>query len=73
VAVVASTWRNSPPIQIGQKLLEFLGSKDAPRIGDAFQESKRGADPVSVATYVLLGDPSMQYKGPQHGTASGKP
>lgn len=64
VAVIASTWRNSPPIQLGQKLLESLGTTAHPRIGDAYLESKRGADAVTAATYVLLGDPSTPYKGP---------
>jgi hypothetical protein len=65
IAVVASTWRNSPPLQMGQKFLEHLGSPSHPRIGDAFLETKKGADAITVATYVLLGDPSTRYKGPQ--------
>lgn len=71
IAVIASTWRNSPPIQLGQKLLEHLGSPSHPRIGDAFLETKKGSDAITVATYVLLGDPSTLYKGPR--PASGDP
>ncbi|MEO6326409.1 MAG: C25 family cysteine peptidase [Thermoanaerobaculia bacterium] len=63
IAVIASTWRNSPPIQLGQKLLELLGTNDHPRIGDAYLASKRGTDPITAATYVLLGDPSTPFKG----------
>lgn len=72
VAVVASTWRNSPPLQMGQKFLEYLGSPSHARIGDAFLETKKGADAITVATYVLLGDPSTLYKGPRPANAGPK-
>lgn len=73
IAVVASTWRNSPPLQMGQKFLEHLGSPSHPRIGDAFLETKKGADAITVATYVLLGDPSTSYKGPRPASSSNPP
>jgi hypothetical protein len=67
IAVVASSWRNAPPFDLALRMIEELGRKDAPRIGDAFLSAMRGStDPMTLNTYNLLGDPSTPYRGPGH-------
>lgn len=62
LAVVASSWRNVPPFTLAQKLIERLGTADAPRIGDAFLRAMREPeDSVALNTYNLLGDPSAPF------------
>ena len=65
IAVVASSWRNSPPLELGRKLLQLLGSPRYERLGDAFVAAKRAAgDVMTLSTYNLLGDPATIYRGP---------
>ncbi|MBL8112052.1 MAG: hypothetical protein JNK60_04150 [Acidobacteria bacterium] len=65
VAVIASSWRNAPPLDFGAALIETLGNPATPRIGDAFLSSKRRtSDRVALFTYNLLGDPTTRYRGP---------
>lgn len=65
VAVVASSWRNAPPLDLGRKMIEYLGSAERPRVGDAFVGAKQSTtDRVSLATYNLLGDPTTRFKAP---------
>lgn len=64
VAVIASSWRNAPPLELGRKLINILGDPKFPRIGDAFLEAKRTTnDEVALYTYNLLGDPTSRYRG----------
>jgi hypothetical protein len=66
IAVVASSWRNAPPLELGRKMVELLGERDHPRIGDAFLAAKKGiSDRMALSTYNLLGDPTTPYRGPE--------
>lgn len=66
IAVIASSWRNAPPLELGRKLVHVLGDPKFPRIGDAFLEAKRTTnDEVALYTYNLLGDPTSRYRGIQ--------
>ncbi|KAA0254757.1 MAG: hypothetical protein EDX89_08670 [Acidobacteria bacterium] len=70
IAVVASSWRNSPPLELGRKLLQLLGGPGHERIGDAFVDAKKAAgDVMTISTYNLLGDPATLYRGPVPGLA----
>lgn len=70
IAVIASSWRNSPPLELGRKLLQLLGRPGHERIGDAFVDAKKAAgDVMTLSTYNLLGDPATLYRGPLPGTA----
>lgn len=65
IAVIASSWRNSPPLELGRKLLQLLGSPRYERVGDAFVAAKKAAgDVMTLSTYNLLGDPATIYRGP---------
>lgn len=65
IAVVAASWRNAPPIQLGRQLFELLTRPGEQRIGDAFVEAKRtlAADRLTLGIYNLLGDPATIYRG----------
>jgi Peptidase family C25 len=65
IAVIASSWRNSPPIELGRRLIDLLGETGHERIGDAFLSAKQSInDRVALYTYNLLGDPTTHYRGP---------
>jgi len=66
IAVVAASWRNAPPLDLGRRMLDYLGAPGAARIGDAFVRAKSvmALDPETLATYNLLGDPTTTYRGP---------
>ncbi len=65
VVVVASSWRNVPPLELGRRLITGFGDKASPRIGDVFLSAKRvETDEAAIATYNMLGDPTVIYRGP---------
>jgi len=66
VVVVASSWRNVPPLELGRRLIVGFGDKASPRIGDVFLSAKRAeTDEAAIATYNMLGDPTVTYRGPE--------
>lgn len=71
VAVVASSWRNFPPITFATVLANRLAEPGNRRLGDAFLAAKRSiVDSVSLHTYNLLGDPTTRYRGPIPGSTA---
>jgi len=66
IVVVASSWRNVPPLELGRRLITGFGDKASPRIGDVFLAAKRvETDEAAIATYNMLGDPTVIYRGPE--------
>jgi hypothetical protein len=65
LAIVASSWRNQAPFALGEQMIHDLGTKDHPRLGDAFLESQRMPQQRGTRnSYNLLGDPTVPFVRP---------
>jgi hypothetical protein len=65
LAVIASSWRNQAPFALGEALILDLGTKDRPRLGDAFLAAQRMPQQRGTRnSYNLLGDPTVPFVRP---------
>ncbi|MCP4896791.1 MAG: hypothetical protein GY906_07410 [bacterium] len=65
IAVLAASWRNSPSIKMGEKMLYEL-MQPGTTIGEAIVRGKKGLrGTLLIQTYNLLGDPAAPVATPQ--------
>jgi hypothetical protein len=65
VAVVASSWRTQAQFSLGSALIDDLGTKAMPRLGDAFLAAQRMPQQRGTRnSYNLLGDPTLPFVRP---------
>jgi len=65
LAVIASSWRNQAPFELGEQMILDLGTKDNPRLGDAFLAAQRMPQQRGTRnSYNLLGDPTLPFVRP---------
>jgi hypothetical protein len=63
--VVASSWRNQAPFALGMQMIADVGTKDSPRLGDAFLAAQRMPQQRGTRnSYNLLGDPTVPFVRP---------